>query len=52
MAVELNVLCLGLEGAGKSTLLATLSGESTDNIEPTSGDYVCTCGILNVCVSV
>jgi len=31
------VLCLGLGGAGKSSLLATVSGESTDDIEPTVG---------------
>lgn len=32
-----NVVCIGLSKSGKSTLLSVLSGESTDNIEPTIG---------------
>lgn len=32
-----TVLCLGLGKSGKSTLLAKVSGESTDEIEPTVG---------------
>ncbi|XP_062603417.1 phosphorylated adapter RNA export protein-like [Saccostrea cucullata] len=32
-----TVLCLGLSKTGKSTLLSVLSGESTENIEPTVG---------------
>lgn len=34
---QYEVLCLGLSGAGKSTALATLVGEPTEDIEPTSG---------------
>lgn len=34
-----NVVCIGLSKSGKSTLLSVLSGESTDNIEPTIGMY-------------
>ncbi|XP_064474539.1 ADP-ribosylation factor-like protein 15 [Ornithodoros turicata] len=34
---QYEVLCLGLTGAGKSTALATLVGEPTEGIEPTSG---------------
>ncbi|UYV72057.1 ARL15 [Cordylochernes scorpioides] len=34
---QYEVLCLGLSGAGKSTLLATLVGEATEGIEPTTG---------------
>lgn len=34
-----NVVCVGLSKSGKSTLLSVLSGESTDNIEPTIGMY-------------
>ncbi|XP_022334693.2 ADP-ribosylation factor-like protein 15 [Crassostrea virginica] len=32
-----NVVCIGLSKTGKSTLLSVISGESTDNIEPTVG---------------
>ncbi|KAL4227629.1 ADP-ribosylation factor-like protein 15 [Mactra antiquata] len=32
-----TVLCLGIGKSGKSTLLAKVSGESTDEIEPTVG---------------
>lgn len=31
------MLCLGLMGAGKSTALATLVGEPSDALEPTTG---------------
>ncbi|XP_076341115.1 ADP-ribosylation factor-like protein 15 isoform X2 [Tachypleus tridentatus] len=34
---QYEVLCLGLKGVGKSTVLASLVGESTENIEPTTG---------------
>lgn len=34
---QYEVLCLGLTGAGKSTALATLVGEPTDSLEPTTG---------------
>ncbi|KAK3601045.1 hypothetical protein CHS0354_029269 [Potamilus streckersoni] len=32
-----TVICIGLSKSGKSSILAKLSGESTDNIEPTIG---------------
>ncbi|CAN8011806.1 unnamed protein product [Ixodes pacificus] len=34
---QYEVLCLGLMGAGKSTALATLVGEPSDALEPTTG---------------
>ncbi|CAN7940277.1 unnamed protein product [Ixodes hexagonus] len=34
---QYEVLCLGLMGAGKSTALATLVGEPSDSLEPTTG---------------
>lgn len=37
MRPNFTVLCLGLAKSGKSTLLAKVSGEATDNIEPTVG---------------
>ncbi|CAH1254839.1 TRIM23 [Branchiostoma lanceolatum] len=34
---EYHVVCLGMSDAGKTTLLTLLCGETTDDIEPTSG---------------
>ncbi|XP_013418107.1 ADP-ribosylation factor-like protein 15 [Lingula anatina] len=34
---EISVVCIGLAKAGKSTLLALISGESTQDIQPTIG---------------
>lgn len=37
MRPNFTVLCLGVGASGKSTLLAKVSGEATDEIEPTVG---------------
>ncbi|XP_076341003.1 ADP-ribosylation factor-like protein 15 isoform X2 [Tachypleus tridentatus] len=49
---QYEVLCLGLKGVGKSTVLASLVGESTENIEPTTGFNIKTLPVLETTINI